>query len=114
LLLLSDLMDDGWQPALNRLAGRGFEVTLLHILSTDELHPELDGDFRLIDSETEAGIELSANFDTLERYQQAVADWQASWRSFSAARTIHYLPVETTQPLEELLFADLPQQGVLR
>jgi hypothetical protein len=114
LLLLSDLLDDGWQPALNRLAGRGFEVSLLHILSPDELHPDLDGDFRLIDSETEAGIELSANFDTLERYHEALADWQAGWRSFSAARNMHYLPIETTQPLEELLFARLPQQGVLR
>lgn len=114
LLLLSDLMDDGWQPALNRLAGRGFEVSLLHILSPDELHPTLEGDFRLIDSETDAGVELSANFDTLERYQQIVVDWQATWRSFCATRNMHYLPIETTRPIEELLFADLPQQGVLR
>jgi uncharacterized protein (DUF58 family) len=114
LLLLSDLMDDGWQPALNRLAGRGFEVSLLHILSPDELHPELEGDFRLIDSETGAGVELSANFDTLERYRDALTAWQASWRSFCAARSMHYLPIETTQPLEELLFARLPRQGVLR
>jgi uncharacterized protein (DUF58 family) len=114
LLLLSDLMDDGWQPALNRLAGRGFEVSVLHILAPDELRPELEGDFRLIDSETGSGVELSANFDTLERYQQALAGWQSSWRSFCAARGMHYLPVETSQPLEELLFARLPQQGVLR
>jgi uncharacterized protein (DUF58 family) len=114
LILLSDLMDDGWQPALNRLAGRGFEVSLLHILSPDELRPELDGDYRLIDSETDAGVELSANFDTLERYRQIVAGWQSAWRSFCAARGMHYLPVETSQPLEELLFARLPKQGVLR
>lgn len=114
LLLLSDLMDDGWRPALNRLAGRGFEVSLLHILSPDELRPELDGDFRLIDSETDDGVELSANFDTLERYKQTLADWQSSWRSFCAARSMHYLPIETSQTLEELLFARLPQQGVLR
>lgn len=114
LLLLSDLMDDGWKAALNRLAGRGFEVSLLHILSPDELQPELQGDFRLIDSETEAEVEISANFDTLQSYRQALRDWQASWRSFCAARQMHYLPVETSQPLEELLFARLPQQGVLR
>jgi hypothetical protein len=107
-------MDDGWQPALNRLAGRGFEVSVLHILSPEELHPELDGDFRLIDSETQSGVELSANFDTLERYQQTLAGWQSSWRSFCAARGMHYLPVNTSQHLEELLFARLPQQGVLR
>lgn len=114
LLLLSDLMDDGWQPALNRLAGRGFEVSVLHILSPEELRPELEGDLRLIDSETDAGVELSANYDTLERYQQTLANWQSSWRSFCAVRNIHYLPIETSQPLEELLFARLPQQGILQ
>ena len=114
MLLLSDLLDDGWQPALNRLAGRGFEVSVLHILSPDELRPDLEGDFRLIDAETENGVELTANFDTLQRYQQALADWQASWRRFCTARSMHYLPIETSQPLEELLFADLPQQGVLQ
>jgi uncharacterized protein (DUF58 family) len=114
LLLLSDLMDDGWQPALNRLAGRGFEVSVLHILSPEELHPELEGDFRLVDSETEASVELSANFDTLQRYQQALANWQSSWRSFCAVRSMHYLPIDTSQSLEELFFARLPQQGVLR
>ena len=114
LLLLSDLMDDGWKGSLNRLAGRGFEVSLLHILSPDEMNPDIEGDFRLIDSETEAGVELSANFDTLERYRQVLADWQASWRSFCTSRSMHYLPIVTTQPLEELLFARLPQQGVLQ
>jgi uncharacterized protein (DUF58 family) len=114
VLLFSDLLDDGWQPALNRLAGRGFEVSVLHILSPDELRPELEGDFRLIDSETGQGVELTANFDTLRRYQQALAGWQASWRSFCTARSMHYLAVDTSQPLEELLFARLPQQGVLR
>lgn len=114
LILLSDLMDDGWQRALNQLAGRGFEVSVLHVLSPDEVRPEMEGDFRLIDSENHAGVELSANFDTLERYQQILADWQRSWRSFCAARGMHYLPIETSQPLEELLFARLPQQGVLR
>lgn len=114
LLLLSDLMDDGWQPALNQLAGRGYDVSVLHILSPDELHPEMEGDYRLIDAETQAEIELSANFETLERYHQILADWQRSWRSYCVARNMHYLPIETSQSLEELLFARLPQQGVLR
>lgn len=114
LLLLSDLMDDGWKAALNRLAGRGFEVSVLHILSPDELRPEFEGDFRLIDSETQAEVEISANFDTLQSYRQTLREWQASWRSFCAARQMHYLPIETTQSLEELLFARLPQKGVLR
>lgn len=114
LLLLSDLMDDGWQPGLNRLGGRGFEVSLLHILAPDEIEPDLNGDFKLIDSETNAEVEISADFETLERYRQYLAGWQAAWRTFCAARDMHYLPLNTATPLEDLLFASLPQQGVVR
>lgn len=114
LLLLSDLMDDRWQEGLNRLAARKFEITLLHILAPDELEPPLEGDFQLIDSETQASVEISANFETLEQYRRALNSWQREWRQFCALRQMHYIPVNTSQPLEELLFAALPQQRVLQ
>ncbi len=107
-------MDDGWQPGLNRLGGRNFEVSLLHILSPDELNPDFAGDFKLIDSETAAEVELSADYETLQRYKTLLSNWQAAWHKFCAARAMHYLPIDTSTPIETLLFADLPQQGVLR
>jgi uncharacterized protein (DUF58 family) len=114
LVLISDLMDDGWQPGLSRLAGRGFEITLLHILSPDEFQPDMDGDFKLLDAETDAVVEISANFETLERYRQLLSAWQASWGHFCASRGMHYVPVDTSITLEDLLFARLPLQGVLK
>jgi uncharacterized protein (DUF58 family) len=114
LLLVSDLMDDGWQPALSHLAGRGFEVSLLHLLAPDEIDPGLEGDFRLLDAEGRASVEISANFETLERYRTALASWRQSWRHFCAARRMHYVPISTAEPLEDLLFAQLPLQGVLK
>ncbi|MFM8321670.1 MAG: DUF58 domain-containing protein [Chloroflexota bacterium] len=114
LVLLSDLMDDGWQAGLNRLAGRGFEVSLLHVLAPDELQPELAGDFKLVDQENGAEVEISANYETLERYRRTLQSWQDGWRAFCAPRGLHYLPLNTAAPLEELLFAWLPQAGMLR
>ncbi len=114
LVLISDLLDDGWQEGLNRLAARGYEISLLHLLSPDEAVPELNGDFRLLDVETGAGVELTADFEMLERYRQRLATWRESWRRFCGKRGMHYVPVETSLPLEELLFAWLPRQGVLR
>lgn len=114
LLLFSDLMDDGWQTGLSRLSGKGFEVTLVHILAPEETKPTFDGDFKLIDSESNAEVELSANFDTLRRYQDLVRGWQETWRVFCSTRGMHYLPVLTSENLEDLLFAGLPRQGVLR
>jgi uncharacterized protein (DUF58 family) len=120
LLLFSDLMHDAWQAGLNSLAARGFEITVLHVLSPDELDPEsqaappLNGDYKLLDVETDRGVEITADFSTLERYRQYLADWRENWRLFCRARNIHYVPVASSLSIEDLLFTWLRRQGVLR
>jgi hypothetical protein len=114
-------MDDTWADGLRALAGRGFEITVLHLLSPDEVDPSragwlgegLSGDFKLLDKETGSEIEISAGDDLLERYRAGLAAWQAELRAFCGARGIHYVPVETTLPFEDLLFSWLRTQGVL-
>jgi uncharacterized protein (DUF58 family) len=122
LLLLSDLLDDGWAEGLRALASRGFEVTVLHILAPDELNPETSewlggastGDFKLLDIETGAEVEITADYDLLGRYQDGLAAWREELRHFCGARGMHYVPVETSLPVEELLFAWMRQRGVLK
>jgi uncharacterized protein (DUF58 family) len=113
-IILSDLMQDVWQPAVNLLLGHGHEISILHVLSPDEIAPELNGDYRLVDSETESEIEITADYETIQSYQRHRADWQGSWRKFCAARGVGYAPVSTDLLLEDLLFASLPKVGVLR
>jgi uncharacterized protein (DUF58 family) len=114
LLLLSDLMDDGWADGLRALAGRGFEVSVIHILSPDELEPEISGDLKLLDSESRSEVEITAEYDLIERYKAGLADWQAEIHQFCAARGINYAPVSTSLPFEELIFAWLRRQGILK
>lgn len=114
LLLVSDLMDDGWQDGLGVLAGRGFEVNVVHILSPQEVNPELEGDLKLLDSENAGEVEITADYELLERYRRELQAWQENWKRFCAPRGIHYAPVETSLPLDELLFAWLRRQGVLK
>jgi len=114
LLLFSDLLDEGWADGLRALAWRGFEVTVLHILAPDEVAPELSGDLKLLDIETGAEVEVTADPDLLQRYRDGLASWQEELRRFCGARGIHYVPIETSVPFEELLFAWLRQRGVLR
>lgn len=114
LLLFSDLMDDGWRDGLNALASRGFEITLLHMLSPDEIQPEIAGDFRLVDSENGSEVEISADFETLQRYKEHLAAWQEDWRRFCVPRGVNYLAISSDLPLEDLLFAKLRRKGLLR
>ncbi|UCC63329.1 MAG: DUF58 domain-containing protein, partial [Anaerolineae bacterium] len=72
------------------------------------------GDFKLLDSETGAGVEITADYDLLQRYRDGLTAWQQELRHFCGARGIHYVSVETTVPFDELLFAWLRQRGVLK
>jgi hypothetical protein len=49
----------------------------------------------------------------LQRYREGLAAWREELRRFCGARGMHYVPVETSLPFEELLFALLRQRGVL-
>jgi uncharacterized protein (DUF58 family) len=114
LIIIGDLMDDGWREGLQRLAGRHYEITLLHILAPQEIDPELDGDLKLVDSETDTAVEITADFDLLSRYRMRVQTWQSEWQQFCAARAINYTPIETSLPFEELVMSVLRKRGILK
>jgi uncharacterized protein (DUF58 family) len=114
LLLISDLIDEGWAEGLRALAGRGFEVSVLHILSPDEVNPEISGDLKLLDSENNEEIEITAEYDLIERYKSGLAAWQTELHQFCASRGMNYAPILTSLPFEELLFAWLRRQGILK
>ncbi|GIV95918.1 MAG: hypothetical protein KatS3mg057_0575 [Herpetosiphonaceae bacterium] len=114
LLLCSDLLDERWREALAALRRRPFEITVLHILSPDELAPAFEGDLRLVDIEGGEPVEVSADVDLLERYQERLAGWRSEIETYCAGHDINYIFVPTTIPLEELLLDILQRRGVLR
>lgn len=114
LILLSDLMHDGWIEGLRTLVTRGFDISVIHILSPDEKHPTLVGDLKLIDSEDNSEIEITADYDLLANYQQNIAKWQDNIYHFCRARNINYIPVLTSLPLDDLLFSWLQRKKVIR
>jgi uncharacterized protein (DUF58 family) len=114
LLLCSDLLDHGWKDAISALSSRPFEITLMHILAPQELEPELDGDFRLVDAEGGPAVEISADLDLLRRYRENLASWREEIESFCNGRGISYLPVDTAVPVEEFVLGRMRRRGVLR
>lgn len=114
LVLVSDLMGDGWRGGIQRLAERRYEITLLHILAPQEVNPELEGDLKLVDSESSEDVEITADFDLLARYRARVQTWQAEWAQFCAARAINYAPIETSLPFEELVLSFLRKRGIVK
>jgi len=114
LIVISDLMASGWGQGLRALAGRRYDVTVLHTLAPQEVRPELEGDLRLVDSETRAEVEITADYDLLRRYHERLEAWQADLRQACGAIGAQYVAIETNLPLEELILAYLRKYGVLR
>lgn len=114
LILISDLMHDGWIEGLRSLVSNGFDISVIHILSPDEKQPIMTGDLKLIDIEDNTEIEITADYDLLTKYQQNVTEWQDNINRFCQSRNINYVPVETSLPLEDLLFSWLQRKKVIR
>jgi uncharacterized protein (DUF58 family) len=114
LLLISDMMDDGWADGLRAISGRGYEVSVLHVLSPEEIQPEIIGDLKLLDAETNAEIEITAEYDLIERYRAGLTEWQEEIHRFCSARGMNYVSIPTSLPIEDLLFAWLRRQGILK
>ncbi|MEI6777513.1 MAG: DUF58 domain-containing protein [Chloroflexales bacterium] len=113
LLLCSDLLDANWKDALAAFSSRPFEVTVMHILAPQEISPELDGDFKLIDVEGGEPVEISADSGLIQRYRESLASWRAEIESFCNGRGMNYMAVDTAVPVEEFMLAQMRRRGVL-
>lgn len=114
LILISDLENDGWLEGIRSLAARHFEISVIHILAPDEVDPQMSGDFKLIDLEDSSEVEITADYDLLSRYRTGLKEWLEDLHQFCSARRILYVPLKTSLPMDDLLFAWLEKRGLLR
>ena len=113
IVLLSDLLDPGADRVIRELAATGSELVILHLLSPDELDPAMEGDLRLVDSETGEGIDVTIDVGTLDGYRKRLAEWQEGLADVAAKRRATYVPLSTDVPLADLVFAELRRRRVV-
>lgn len=114
-VLLTDLMDKtGYESALRMLIGRRMDVFVMHILSPEEIDPPLRGDRKLIDVEDGDAAEVTINSYVLEKYKQTVQSFIGSVKNFCSRRSIVYIPVRTSTPVETIVTKYLRERGVVR
>jgi len=113
VVLISDLLDPAADRVIRELAATGSELIVLHTLSPDELDPQLEGDLRLVDSETGEGIDVTVDLATIDQYKARLAAWQESFADLCAKRRASYVPMSTDLPLADLVFAELRRRRVV-
>jgi uncharacterized protein (DUF58 family) len=113
IVLISDLLDPGADSVIRELAATGSELIVLHVLSPEELDPQLEGDMRLVDVESGDGLDVTVDLATIDDYKARLAAWQEGFADLAARRGATYVPLSTDVPLADLVFAELRRRRVL-
>ncbi|MEJ7653955.1 MAG: DUF58 domain-containing protein [Chloroflexia bacterium] len=114
VILVSDLMDpSGLLPGLRALAGRGHELTVLHVLAPEELDPGYVGDLELVDSETGSKQSVTIDRAAVEAYDHRLNAWLEEVRRDCLAVDAAYIQTSSDTPVEELLLGELRKRKVL-
>jgi uncharacterized protein (DUF58 family) len=113
VVLLSDLLDPASERVLRELAATGSELIVLHVLSPDELDPQLEGDLKLVDSESGERIDVTVDLATIDDYKARLAAWQDSLADLATKRRASYVPLSSDVNLNDLVFAELRRRRVV-
>ncbi|TWT37602.1 hypothetical protein KOR34_25560 [Posidoniimonas corsicana] len=115
VVLISDLMDkQGYEPALKYLMAQRVDVYLIHVLSQEEIDPDVAGDLRLVDCEDQDIAEITVSAPLLSRYKQTLAAFTAGAQEFCAKRGMAYLLANNQMPVNELMTNYMRRRGLVR
>lgn len=115
VVLLSDLMDpNGYEQAFKNILQKRNDLYILQTLSPQELEPDLVGALRLLDVETGEPVELTVNEELLNTYQRRLQAYQAQIKQTCTRYGIHFTPVSTAQPVEQLLSKSFRKLGLVQ
>lgn len=114
VMFLTDLLwNDGYQRQIGWVSGTGAQIGIVHVLSPEEVDPELYGDFKLVDSETKQAVEISVGQHSLKKYKQDVKHFIDLAQSYSISHGCAHCFAQSDAVLEEFLLGKLRAAGFL-
>ncbi len=114
VIVISDFFDPDYQKGLSALLSRKFEVTLVHVLDTEEVNPSMVGDLLLVDSETNERREITITQTLLRKYQQRFAEFTGEIEGYCLRYGCNYVRVTNTSPFEDLILNYLRRRTMVK
>jgi uncharacterized protein (DUF58 family) len=115
VVLITDLMDkDGYEPALRYLMSQRMDVYVIHVLSQEELDPDVKGDLKLIDCEDQDIAEITVSAPLLARYKSTLNAFVGGAQDFCNKRGMNYLLANNQTPVKDLIGSYLRRRGLVR
>lgn len=111
-ILISDFLSFGdlGRP-FNLLFSSGLEVWGLQVLSDAEVNPNVQGDLRFIDSETQETLDITNASELLSVYHDQRLWLQQNLDSMCRSRQGRFLSVSSAMSIQTVLFDHLCRQG---
>jgi uncharacterized protein (DUF58 family) len=111
-VILSDFLTFGdLKRGFNLLGAAGLEPFGIQILGPRELAPDVSGDVRLVDAETQHGLDVSSAADLLALYQEHRLGLEAELSLLCRRRSGRFLSVSSADTPETVLLDRLRRQG---
>jgi uncharacterized protein (DUF58 family) len=115
LVLVTDLLDkSGYETALRFLVAQEMDVYVIHLLSREEMDPDVKGDLRLIDCEDADVAEITVSRPLLDRYRRTLTAFINGAREFCTRRGMSYVLANNQIPVDQLVTSYLRQRGLVR
>lgn len=115
VVLVSDLLDPmGFADAFKWLSHGSYDVYIIHLLSNEEIKPDLAGHLELTDSETGERIEITVNEKLIKIYNATLNRFCEEARDNAVKRGFSYIPALTSIPVDRLLLDYLRNRGLLK
>jgi uncharacterized protein (DUF58 family) len=113
-VMVSDFLTFGdLKRSFNLLYAAGLEPLGVQILSPREIEPDVASDLRLVDSETQETLDISASADLLNLYQEYRQGLEGDLALMCRRRAGRFLSVSSATPVESVLFDQMRRRGWL-
>ena len=115
VVVISDFLDKrGYQDALRYLLARNLDIYVVHVLSQEEVEPELVGDLRLIDAEDDEAAEVTISAPLLKRYKDNLKSFVGGLKEWCTKRGITYIFTTNHNPFDKLIPNYLRERGLVK
>ncbi|OGO77049.1 MAG: hypothetical protein A2Y23_14590 [Clostridiales bacterium GWB2_37_7] len=114
-VIISDFFSpNGIEEAIKYLLYKKQDVFLIHVLSPEELNPELEGQVRLVDSETGKVMDVAVTPALLKQYHIKLNEFNNNIKEFCCKMGVSYIQVSSADSIEKIIFEQFTGAGVIR
>lgn len=118
-VIISDFFtESNWKKAVDYLVYKRRQVLLVQVMTPEESDPSYDGRVNMIDSEAvdaadPRNMKLKITRGMQKAYQEALLDFKKDIKTFCTKRGVDFISVDTSMPIEKVLFGELLKAGIM-